>query len=103
MSYNEQNAVIYPKTLIGYLMSIGLAILFYYMIYWVVSVYFDLRNMGRINRKEISQTEYEQLDQLIKENPSIKPIVSEHMDDDKISNSEFQQIQEMKFKSRFKY
>lgn len=102
MSYNEQNTVIYPKTPMGYLMSIGLAILFYYMIYWVISVYFDLRNMGRINRKEISQTEYEQLDQLIQENPSIKSIVSERMDDNKISNSEFAEIQEMKFKSRFK-
>jgi hypothetical protein len=94
MNYNEQNEPKYA--------SIATAIFFCYMIYSVVQCYFDLRNMGRINRKEISQTEYEQLDQLIKENPSIKPIVSEHMDDDKISNSEFQQIQEMKFKSRFK-
>ena len=99
MNYNEPKYNAGPVEIIA---SIATAIFFCYMIYWISSVYFDLRNMGRINRKEISQTEYEQLDQLIKENPSIKPIVSEHMDDDKISNSEFQQIQEMKFKSRFK-
>lgn len=102
MNYNEQNEPKYNAGPIEVVMSIGVAIFCCYMIYSVVQLYFDLRNMGRINRKEISQTEYEQLDQLIQENPSIKPIVSERMDDNKISNSEFAEIQEMKFKSRFK-
>jgi hypothetical protein len=99
MNYNEPK---YNAGPIECIVSIGLAATLCYCIYMFIQTYFDLRNMGRINRKEISQAEYEQLDQLIKENPSIKPIVSEHMDDDKISNSEFQKIQEMKFKSRFK-
>jgi len=102
MNRDEQDAPKYNAGPIEVIISIATAIFLCYMSYSVVQVYFDLRNMGRINRKEISQTEYEQLDQLIQENPSIKPIVSERMDDNKISNSEFAEIQEMKFKSRFK-
>lgn len=53
-------------------------------------------------RKEITDAEYLIVEQLIKEHPTLKPIVSNSMLDDEISVSEFEHIKNMKFKSKLK-
>jgi hypoxanthine-guanine phosphoribosyltransferase len=53
-------------------------------------------------RKEITDEQYLIVEQLIKEHPTLKPIVSNSMLDDEISVSEFEHIKDMKFKSKLK-
>lgn len=54
-------------------------------------------------QKEITNEQYQFVEKLIQEHPTLKSVVKNAMYDDKIDVDEFEKIQDMKFKSRLKY